>query len=156
MKGDGNCGYYGIISQVYPDRFGGSLFGPGREIPLEAKSIVNNLRKIVFEYNNNQLNYCGVLSSDNYKIEENDWLQLNLIQPLADYFNQLIIVIDYASPLVYLTVPGFVDSILIDQDELASLTCREIVENRGYIFDDFQRVFQQNTKYLFCIISSYW
>jgi hypothetical protein len=36
MKGDGNCGYYGIISQVYPDRFGGNILCPERNIPQEA------------------------------------------------------------------------------------------------------------------------
>jgi hypothetical protein len=123
MKGDGKCGYYGIISQIYPDRFGGNILGPGREIPLEAKNIVNNLRKIVLEYNNTQLNNRGVLSSDNYKIKENDWLQLNLIQPLADYFNQLKIVIDYPCPLVHIIVSGFIDNIKVNQDQLASLTC---------------------------------
>jgi hypothetical protein len=74
MKGDCNCGYYGIIFQVHPDRFGGNILGGGREISLEAKNIVNNLRKIVLEYNNTQSNNHGILSSDNYKIEENDWL----------------------------------------------------------------------------------
>jgi hypothetical protein len=114
IKGNGNYGYYGIISQVYPDRFGGNILNPECNIPQEAKIIVNNLRKIVVEYNNTQSNNLGVLSSDNYKIKENDWLQLNLIQPLAGHYNKLIKVIDYASPLVYLIVPGFVDSILVD------------------------------------------
>jgi hypothetical protein len=72
MKGDCNCGYCGIISQIYPDGFGGNILGPGREIPQKAKNIVNNLRKIVLKYSNTQSNNHGVLSSDIYKIEEND------------------------------------------------------------------------------------
>jgi hypothetical protein len=84
--------------------FGGNILGPGSNIPQEVKNIVNILRKKVFEYNNTQSNNHGELSSDNYKIEENDWLQLNLIQPLADHYNQIIIVIDYASQLVHLIV----------------------------------------------------
>jgi uncharacterized protein YutD len=78
------------------------------------KNIINNLRKIVLEYNNNQLNNYGVLSSDNYKIEENNRLQLNLIQHLTDHYTQLIIEIDYASPLLHITVLGFVDSIMVN------------------------------------------
>jgi hypothetical protein len=38
---------------------------------------------------------------------------------------------------------------MVNQDQLASLTCREIIEKRGQIFDDFQALFQQYTKYLF-------
>jgi hypothetical protein len=39
---------------------------------------------------------------------------------------------------------------MIIQNQLASLTYREIIEEmRGHIFDDFKDSFQQNTKYLF-------
>jgi hypothetical protein len=36
MEGDGNCGYYGIISQVYPDSYKGNVLGSGKEIPSSA------------------------------------------------------------------------------------------------------------------------
>jgi hypothetical protein len=54
------------------------------------------------------------LSSDSYEIEENDWLQLNLIQPLADNFEQKITVINYGSLFIHIIIPGFVNSITVN------------------------------------------
>jgi hypothetical protein len=105
--------------------------------------------KIVLKYNNIQLNNHGVLSSDNYKIEENDWFQLNLIQHLTDNYNKIIIEIDYPSPLNHIIVVGFVYSITVNQNQLVSLTCKQVIEMRRCIFKDFQAVLQQNMKYLF-------
>jgi hypothetical protein len=102
------------------------------------KNIVNKLGKLVVEYNNNLLNNHEVLISDNYKIEKNDWLQVNLIQLLAYNYEQIIIAINYTSPLIQIIVPRFVCSIISDQDQLVSLTYQEIIERRGYIFEDFQ------------------
>jgi hypothetical protein len=38
MKGDCNCGYYGIIFQVCLNGFGGNVLGLGRDIPVETKT----------------------------------------------------------------------------------------------------------------------
>jgi hypothetical protein len=88
LKSDGNCGYYAIISQIMPKDFGGNILGPGKDISEYAKKIIYEIRGSVLQYYNkiNENNYhndCFYL--DLYNIEENDWLQLNEIQPIADY-----------------------------------------------------------------------
>jgi hypothetical protein len=37
MKSDCNCGYYAIISQSVPSRFGGNILTPVKDIPQFTK-----------------------------------------------------------------------------------------------------------------------
>jgi hypothetical protein len=95
MKSDGICGFYVIISQIIPKYFGGNILRPGKDIPEYAKKLIYEMRGSVLQYYNkiNESDYrndCFYL--DLYNIEENDWLQLHEIQPIADYCGKIFIV----------------------------------------------------------------
>jgi hypothetical protein len=56
----------------------------------------------------------------------------------------IIIVIDYISLLIHIIVPKCTKSIIVNQEQLISLTYQQIIEENGYIFDDFQYNLQQS------------
>jgi hypothetical protein len=98
MKRNNNYKYFAILSQIMLNYFGGNILGPGKEIPEYVKKKIYLIRESVLQYFNkiNDNNRCNdFYYLESYKIKEHDWLQLNLIQPIADYCNLIIILIDY-------------------------------------------------------------
>jgi hypothetical protein len=84
-----------------------------------------------------------------YNIEENDWLQLNEIQPIANCCGKIIIIINYISLLIHIIIPKCTKNIIINQNQLISFNYQEIIKTNEYLFDDFQKKLKQTTNYLF-------
>jgi hypothetical protein len=142
------CNYF----SNYANYFGGNILGPGKDIPEYAKKIIYVIRGSVLQNNNkiNENNYRnGCFYLDLYNIEENDWLQLNEIQPIADYCGKIFIVIGYISLLIHIFFPEFIKSIIVNQDQIVSLTYQQIIEENGYLFDDFKDRLKQCSNYIF-------
>jgi hypothetical protein len=115
------------------------------------KKIYEIRRSVLLYYNKISENIChnDLFYLDLYNIEENDWLELNEIQSIAEYCGKIIIVIDYISLLIHIIIPKCIKSIIVNQDQLISLTYQQIIEKNGYIFDDFQDRLKQCTNYIF-------
>jgi hypothetical protein len=79
-------------------------------------------------------------------LKKKDWLQLNKVQPIADYCGKIFTVIDYISLLVHIIIPKCTKSIIVNQDQIVSLTYQQIIEENGFIFVDFQNNLQQTTQ----------
>jgi hypothetical protein len=79
IKNDGNDGYYDILSQEIPKLYGEDVLGPESEIPEEIMNILKILKKMLFNFNKNNLY---------------DRDGINFIQPLANRYNEITVSIN--------------------------------------------------------------
>jgi hypothetical protein len=118
MHGDGNCTTYAVISQLYPQTFGGYRLKPGRspyeEITKnpEVMEKVEEIRKVA---DKSILNTDGVSDFGDEQESVGDmakhtWMSINHASWIAAHYNRVIVVINPAETsrmtAVFLPLPG--------------------------------------------------
>jgi hypothetical protein len=123
MKNDGNDRHYAILSQTSPNPYGGDVLGPESEIPEDVINIVKVLKKIVFNFNKNNL-------------YDRDWF--NFIQPVANRYNKIIVSIDYRNITIQINIPFVDNNTVYYIDNISFFSLEDLAKSNRYNNNDFK------------------
>jgi hypothetical protein len=107
MVGDGNCSVYAIMSQLYPQTYGGYRLCPDNKSQQEAdrtitydrnvQAVVNQIRSVAIQKLSQKrpAGYTNTVEGESFQqLLHSEYLTVNHLAVLAQHYNRVIVVIN--------------------------------------------------------------